>query len=92
VIGGNPGISITLTPGGGPPSIGGTSGGGGAALTLVSPGSTRGGRYSGGGGGAIPVLVLIVMIELGKAWPVGLVPTTEPFDAVEFTGDGCSDT
>ena len=51
-----------------------------------------GGRYTGGGAGAIPVLVLIVMMEPGSTCPAGVVPTTEPFAAVLFTGVGWADT
>lgn len=84
---------MTFTSGGGPPSAGGPAGGGGgAAPSVPDSGSYCGARYTGGGAGAIPVLVLIVMMERGNAWPVGLVPTTEPFDAALFTGVGASET
>ena len=38
------------------------------------------------------MLVLIVMTEPGRTWPLGVVPTTEPSFAVLLTGVGCSAT
>src|SRR5689334_25371505 len=70
VIGGKPGISTTVWPS----SIGGPPG---------RPGIAPGG--GGGGGGGMPLEIWIVMIEPGTVWPVGEVPTTEPYGAVLLT-------
>lgn len=70
-----------------------TFGGGGG-----SSGAGAGGTYAGGGGGtytgagAIPLLVLIVMMDPGIVLPVGVVPTTAPFLAWLLIGVGLSDT
>lgn len=66
-----------MTLGGG----GGASGGGGGG---GAPGA--GGWYT--GAGAIPLLVLIVTIEPGMVFPLGVVPTTTPFAEVLFTAVG----
>ena len=67
VIGGNPGMSMTLNSGGG-----GTSGGGGA--------SGGGGGGENTGAGAIPLLVLMTTVDPGMVLPFGVVPATEPFE------------
>jgi hypothetical protein len=58
-----------MLSGGGVGASGGGAGGG-------APGG--GGWYT--GAGAIPLLVLIVMIDPGIVVPLGVVPTTAPFD------------
>jgi len=66
-------------------------GGGGGA-----PGGGGGGAPGGGGwytgAGAIPLLVLIVMIEPGMVFPLGVVPTTTPFAEELFTAVGAAAT
>src|SRR6202022_2563906 len=46
----------------------------------------------GGGGGGMPLLVLIMITAPGTVWPLGVVPTTVPGDAVLLTGVGWSAT
>lgn len=36
----------------------------------------------------MPLEIWIVMMEPGTVWPLGDVPTTEPYDAPLFTGVG----
>ena len=61
-----------------------TSGGGGRASGGGGGGPESfgdDGRYTGGGGaGAIPLLVLIVMIDPGMVLPFGVVPTIVPVE------------
>ena len=78
MIGGRPGISMTLNSGGAP-----SGGGGGGSITVSSDS-----RETGGGAGAIPLLVLIVMIEPRSAEPVGVVPMIDPAAAVLLIGVG----
>lgn len=70
VIGGKPGIWMTVCPtGGGMPGGGGGPPGGG-----------------GGGAGGMPLETRIVMMDPGTVWPLGDVPTTAPAGEWLFTG------
>ena len=72
MIGGSPGILMMLTSGGG---------GGAAGVEAARPDRGRSEESVGyTGAGAIPLLVLIVMIEPGIVRPFGVVPTTAPLD------------
>ena len=50
------------------------------------PGIGRAPGGGGGGAGGMPLEIWIVMMEPGTVWPLGDVPTTEPYDAPLFTG------
>ena len=67
-----------MTFGGGGGGASGTGAGAGGGATGGSQVVTGGGTYT--GAGAIPLLVLIVMIEPGMVLPLGVVPTMVPFD------------
>jgi hypothetical protein len=73
--------------------LGGGGGGGGASGggALGADGALGGGGlYT--GTGAIPLLVLMVMIEPGMVEPLGVVPRTVPFADELFTAVGSAAT